>query len=50
VPNPPQSLYNPQSPEFASGIQGEQKVMATVGESDPSIGLFSPTQASKGSS
>jgi putative aldouronate transport system substrate-binding protein len=48
VPNPPQILFNPQDPEFARVIQGEQKVMANVGESDPTIGLFSPTNASKG--
>jgi putative aldouronate transport system substrate-binding protein len=48
VPNPPQILYDPQSPDFATVIQGEQKVMATVGESDPTIGLYSATNANRG--
>jgi putative aldouronate transport system substrate-binding protein len=48
VPNPPQILFNPQDPDFARVIQNEQKLMGTVGESDPTIGLFSATNASKG--
>jgi putative aldouronate transport system substrate-binding protein len=48
VPNPPQILFNPQDPEFAKVIQGEQRVMGGVGVSDPTIGLFSATNASRG--
>jgi putative aldouronate transport system substrate-binding protein len=48
VPSPPQVLYNPESPDFVSVIQADQKVMAVVGESDPTIGLYSTTHASKG--
>jgi putative aldouronate transport system substrate-binding protein len=48
VPNPPQVLFNPQDPEFARVIQGEQKAMDAVGVSDPSIGLYSNTNANKG--
>jgi putative aldouronate transport system substrate-binding protein len=48
VPNPPQIVFNPQDPEFARVIQGEQKAMRVVGVSDPTIGLFSVTNASKG--
>ena len=48
VPNPPQVLFNPQDPEFARVIQGDQKVMDAVGAADPSIGLYSNTNANKG--
>jgi putative aldouronate transport system substrate-binding protein len=48
VPNPPQILFNPQDPEFARVIQAEQKVMDAVGESDPTIGLYSATNAARG--
>jgi len=47
VPNPPQVLFNPQDPEFARVIQGDQKAMDAVGVSDPSIGLYSNTNANK---
>jgi len=47
VPNPPQVLYNPVDPRFVSVIQADQKVMDPVGVSDPSIGLFSRTNAAK---
>ena len=48
VPNPPQVLFNPQDPEFARVIQGDQNVMDAVGAADPSIGLYSNTNANKG--
>jgi putative aldouronate transport system substrate-binding protein len=48
VPNPPQILFNPQDPEFARVIQGDQKLMDAVGSADPSIGLYSNTSANKG--
>jgi putative aldouronate transport system substrate-binding protein len=47
VPNLPQVLYDPQDPEFARVIQGDQKAMGAVGVEDPSIGLYSNTSASK---
>jgi putative aldouronate transport system substrate-binding protein len=48
VPNPPQILFNPQDPQFAPVIQGDQKQMDAVGVSDASLGLYSNTNASKG--
>ena len=48
VPNPPQILFDPADPEFARVIQGDQKSMDAVGVSDPSIGLYSNTNAAKG--
>ena len=48
VPNPPQILFDPADPEFARVIQGDQKAMDAVGVSDPSIGLYSNTNAAKG--
>ena len=48
VPNPPQTLFNPVDPEFARVIQGDQKTMDAVGVADPSIGLYSNTNANKG--
>jgi putative aldouronate transport system substrate-binding protein len=48
VPNPPQILFDPQDPQFAQVIQGDQKQMGAVGVSDASLGLYSNTNASKG--
>jgi putative aldouronate transport system substrate-binding protein len=48
VPRPPRPLFNPLDPEFARVIQNDDKVMAQVGVSDPSIGLYSNTNANKG--
>lgn len=48
VPNPPQILFDPDDPNFARVIQGDQKAMDAVGVSDPSIGLYSNTNAAKG--
>ena len=41
-------LYNPTDSEFVWVIQAEQKAIDPVGVSDPSVGLFSNTHASKG--
>ena len=49
VPNPPQILFNPEDPEFARVIQGDQKLMDAVGVADPSVGLYSNTNAARGS-
>ncbi len=47
VPNPPQILFDPDDPQFAQVIQGDQKAMDAVAVSDPSIGLYSNTNAAK---
>jgi putative aldouronate transport system substrate-binding protein len=47
VPNPPQILFDPDDPQFAQVIQGDQKSLDAVGVSDPSIGLYSNTAATK---
>jgi putative aldouronate transport system substrate-binding protein len=47
VPNPPQILFDPDDPQFAQVIQGDQKAMDGVGVSDTSIGLYSNTGAAK---
>ncbi len=47
VPNPPQILFDPDDPQFAQVIQGDQKAMDAVGVSDPSIGLYSNTSTAK---
>jgi putative aldouronate transport system substrate-binding protein len=47
VPRPPRPLFNPLDPEFARVIQNDDKVMAQVGVNDPSIGLYSNTDANK---
>ncbi|HEY2594835.1 MAG TPA: hypothetical protein VGK33_13130, partial [Chloroflexota bacterium] len=47
VPNPPQILFDPDDPQFAQVIQGDQKGMDAVAVSDPSIGLYSATNAAK---
>ncbi|MBV9581576.1 MAG: extracellular solute-binding protein [Chloroflexi bacterium] len=48
VPRPPRPLFNPLDPEFARVIQNDDKMMAAVGVSDPSTGLYSATNADKG--
>jgi putative aldouronate transport system substrate-binding protein len=47
VPRPPRVLFNPQDPEFVRVIQNDDKAMAEVGVSDPSVGLYSNTNANK---
>ena len=47
APNPPQVLYNPTDPEFVRVIQADQRAMDAVGVSDPSVGLYSNTNAGK---
>ncbi|MBV9324828.1 MAG: extracellular solute-binding protein [Chloroflexi bacterium] len=47
VPRPPRPLFNPLDPEFARVIQNDDKVMAEFGVHDPSIGLYSNTDANK---
>ena len=49
VPNPPQILFDPDDPDFARVIQADQKLMDAVAVSDPSVGLYSNTNAAKGS-
>jgi putative aldouronate transport system substrate-binding protein len=47
VPRPPRILFNPLDPEFARVVQNDDKLMADVAVSDPSIGLYSNTNANK---
>ena len=48
VPSPPLILFNPLDPEFVRVIQADQKQMDAVGVEDPSIGLYSNTNANRG--
>jgi putative aldouronate transport system substrate-binding protein len=47
VPTPPLIVYNPQDPEMVRVINGDQQVMAAVGKSDPSVGLYSNASVAK---
>ena len=43
-----QVLYSAADPTFAKRIQDYQKILAPISVEDASLGLYSPTQASKG--
>jgi putative aldouronate transport system substrate-binding protein len=44
----PAVLYNANDPEFARTVYGEEQKMVPIMIDDPSVGLYSPTDASKG--
>jgi putative aldouronate transport system substrate-binding protein len=44
----PQVLYNPLSEDYARFMQSEEQLMLPIGVSDPTIGLYSPTNSDTG--
>jgi putative aldouronate transport system substrate-binding protein len=48
VANPPAVLFDPNSEDYPRVIQPTEKEMYAIGKPNPSIGLWSPTDASQG--
>jgi putative aldouronate transport system substrate-binding protein len=44
----PQVMYLPDIPNYARTLYGVEQTLIPIGVADPSLGLYSPTEASKG--
>lgn len=47
-PHSPDVLYNPPTPDYGPAMQKLEQVMVPEGVMDPTLGLYSPTDGSKG--